>query len=57
MADKMVNPAKFFNASAYEITDVWSKEKKIITDKVFASALLKACDSLTFKITPVEYNE
>ena len=54
MAAKMVDPVKFFNASSYEIFDVWSKEKKIITDKVFTSVPLKACDSLTFKITPMD---
>ena len=53
MSDKMVNPDKFFNAEKYEITDLWTKAKSISDEKVFTSVPLKACDSMTIKITPV----
>ena len=58
IGDKMVQIDKFFKADEYEITDIWSKEKKTVrteafSNKVFGAKSLEGCDNLTIKITPV----
>ena len=58
IGDKMVQLDKFFKADEYEITDIWSKEKKTVrteafSNKVFGAKSLEGCDNLTIKITPV----
>lgn len=55
---KMEDPDQFFNADSYELFDIWSKEKRVISKTEicrngFCSEPLKACDSLTYRITPI----
>ena len=57
---KMVEPEKFFSAEKYEITDVWSGQKKYIKSglfsyKIFGSDSIAACDNITIKISPSVY--
>ena len=52
MEEKVVDSARFFSASSYEITDLWSGETTVSSDIVFSCPPLKACDSMTVKITP-----
>lgn len=51
---KMVNADKFFGAASYEVTDLWSGEKSVVTDGIFKAGGFKACDNVTVKITPCE---
>ena len=53
MAEKMVNPDKFFNADMYEITDIWTKETKMSSEKSFNASSINMCDNVTLKITPL----
>ncbi|MCR5846963.1 MAG: alpha-galactosidase [Lachnospiraceae bacterium] len=53
MSEKMADPDRFFNADKFEITDLWTKEKKISEEKGFSCNELKACDNLTIRIKPL----
>ena len=55
----MVDSNKFFNASKFEVMDVWSKEKKIVegntfSNKIYGAEKLLATDNLTIVVTPVK---
>ena len=54
---KMVRADEFFEASGYEVTDIWTKSKcniesGVFSNKMFGAVSLKACDNLTIIITP-----
>ena len=58
IGNKMADSDKFFSASEYEITDLWTGEKKTVktktfSNKVFGAENLKANDNLTIKIVPI----
>lgn len=61
LKEKMVDPEGFLQASAYEVTDIFTGEKREIKAERdfghgtrFASGKLPACGNLTVKIRPVE---
>ena len=59
IGNKMVDSNNFFNASKYEVMDVWSKEKKIVegntfTNKIYGAEKLLATDNLTIVVIPVK---
>lgn len=54
LGDKMVNGNEFLNASEYEVTDLWSGEKKILPDKCWGTDKILGTDNVTIKIKPVK---
>lgn len=59
IGNKMVDSNNFFNASKFEVMDVWSKKKKIVegntfTNKIYGAEKLLATDNLTIVVTPVK---
>lgn len=58
ISGKMIDADSFAGAERYEVTDLWSKEKKIydateINEKGFTVSGIKANDNVTFRITPI----
>ncbi|MBO4863655.1 MAG: glycoside hydrolase family 27 protein [Eubacterium sp.] len=56
IGSKMIRFEEFFSASGYEVTDIWTKEKKTVSGdcfrlKDFHPDALKACDNVTIIIT------
>ena len=60
IGNKMADADKFFSASEYEITDLWTGEKSEVQAETdsrrgtsFSSGALKACGNLTIKVKPI----
>jgi len=50
LGHKMVNAKRFANAKSYEVTDLWTGEKKDNTSGVFSVPGLAGCDSVTLRV-------
>lgn len=50
---KMTNAEQFAHAQSYYVSDLWTKQSYMTSDKTFSVSNLDACDSVTLRISPV----